>query len=108
MKPMATVFAKNRRCRPLNRIRIRPSGSRPVENECPEPRDTWVPGSPVARVHPGPGNTGVPDIFGEPNIPARPGYSMVRSSASRPEIGFQAEFRPDSNRESLKIGPPAG
>ncbi len=34
-------------------------------------------------------------------------YLMFRNSASGPEIGLPAPFQPDSNRESLNIGPPA-
>ncbi len=34
--------------------------------------------------------------------------SMLRNGASGLEIGLRARFRPDSNRESLQIGLPAG
>ncbi len=47
--------------------------------------------------------------------PTRRGRPMLRNSACGPEIGFpgrklgfRAGFRPDSNREDIRIGPPAG
>ncbi len=35
-------------------------------------------------------------------------YSTLRNNAFGPKSGFRTGFRPDSNRESFKIGPPAG
>ncbi len=34
--------------------------------------------------------------------------AILRNSHTRPEIGFQAGFRPDANRQNNNFGPPAG
>ena len=69
----------------------------------------------------GPGSAGKLQEFSDvrsypaPLFLLSPRYPLLRESASGPEIGlpgwksgFRAGFRPDSNRENIKIGPSAG